>query len=99
MLNTKHLLEILVSVRERLAQPSTNFVWSSWQNAVAALGEMDSLIVQVQAGHVPTKTLDLLFAPTGNIQEVSISNGWGDEFLRIAEAYDGAIVALGLRAR
>jgi hypothetical protein len=32
--------------------------------------------------------LDQLFAPTGAIQEISIDNGWGTEFLRISEAID-----------
>lgn len=32
--------------------------------------------------------LDRLFAPTGVIQEISIDNGWGTKFLRIAEVID-----------
>ena len=32
--------------------------------------------------------LDRLFAPTGAIQEISIENGWGTEFLRISEVVD-----------
>ena len=32
--------------------------------------------------------LDRLFAPTGAIQEISIENGWGTEFLRISEVID-----------
>lgn len=33
-------------------------------------------------------TLELLFAPTGVIQEISIDNGWGTKFLCIAEVVD-----------
>src|SRR5215211_3793854 len=32
--------------------------------------------------------LDRLFAPTGVIQETSIDNGWGTEFLRISDVVD-----------
>ena len=32
--------------------------------------------------------LERLFAPTGVIQEISIDNGWGAKFLRIAEVVD-----------
>ena len=32
--------------------------------------------------------LDCLFAPTGALQEISIDNGWGTEFLRISEVSD-----------
>lgn len=35
--------------------------------------------------------LNMLFGPTGTIQEISIDNGWGDEFLRLAEEFDGLI--------
>jgi hypothetical protein len=30
----------------------------------------------------------LLFAPTGTIQEISIDNGWGEEFLALAQMTD-----------
>ena len=32
--------------------------------------------------------LDRLFAPTGAIQEISISNEWGTMFLRLSEVVD-----------
>ena len=32
--------------------------------------------------------LRFLFGPTGSIQEISIDNGWGKEFLEIAEVVD-----------
>lgn len=36
-------------------------------------------------------TLELLFAPTGVIQETSIDNGWGTRFLRLSEIVDAFI--------
>ena len=30
----------------------------------------------------------VLFAPTGPIQEVSLSSGWGHEFIKLAERFD-----------
>ena len=32
--------------------------------------------------------LSLLFAPTGGIQETSIDNGWGQEFLELSSVVD-----------
>ena len=32
--------------------------------------------------------LGLLFAPTGAIQETSLANGWGDEFLSLSQIVD-----------
>lgn len=37
---------------------------------------------------IDAKFLSLLFAPTGAIQETSIDNGWGNDFLRISEVID-----------
>jgi hypothetical protein len=37
---------------------------------------------------IDAKLLGFLFAPTGAIQETSIDNGWGDDFLRISEIVD-----------
>jgi hypothetical protein len=34
--------------------------------------------------------IEVLFAPTGPIQEVSMSSGWSREFLRLAERFDEA---------
>jgi hypothetical protein len=34
------------------------------------------------------KLLQSLFAPTGSIQEISIGNGWGDEFIEISKIVD-----------
>jgi hypothetical protein len=35
--------------------------------------------------------MEVLFAPTGPIQEVSISSGWGEAFLSLAERFDAAM--------
>ena len=37
---------------------------------------------------IDIERLRFLFGPTGSIQEISIDNGWGKEFLEIAEVVD-----------
>lgn len=37
---------------------------------------------------VDERNLNYLFAPTGPIQETSIDNGWGDDFLKISDIVD-----------
>ncbi len=36
--------------------------------------------------------IKFLFLPTGALQEISIDNGWGDEYLKISEIVDKYIV-------
>jgi hypothetical protein len=37
---------------------------------------------------VDAKLISLLFAPTGAIQDTAIENGWGKEFIKIADIID-----------
>ena len=36
-------------------------------------------------------TLQMHFGPTGPIQETAMESGWANEYLRIAELFDGAL--------
>jgi hypothetical protein len=75
-----------------LARPENAFSWSSWEDPRAALEEMDALIQRVADGAEPDlQQLRVLFAPTGPIQEVSLSGGWCDTFLELAARLDAAI--------
>ena len=72
-----------------LALPSNDYVWSSWEDADAALCEIDGLISAVESGALPDRLdVSVLFAPTGPIQEVSLSSGWGLEFIELAARFD-----------
>jgi len=86
--------ELLVALREAralLALPNNDFAWSSWQDSGAALAELDRHIVAIESGQLPPRLdVAVLFAPTGPIQEVSLSSGWGQEFLAVAARFDAA---------
>lgn len=91
-MNKQALLQVLRDTRALLARPGNNFLWSSWKDAEAALKEVDTLIERVSTGATFDQTeLSVLFAPTGPIQEVSLSSGWGDAFLKLAEQFDNAM--------
>jgi hypothetical protein len=89
----KHaLLEALRDTRELLARLDNDFAWSAWKDADAALRELDALIECVRSDAVPdSQQLRALFAPTGPIQEVSLSGGWADTFLGLADRIDDAM--------
>ena len=90
------LLQVLRDTRALIARPENNFDWSSWEDGAAALREIDALIECVCNGAEPDPLqLRVLFAPTGPIQEVSLSSGWGENFLKLAERFDAAIEAPG----
>jgi hypothetical protein len=41
------------------------------------------------------EVLEILFAPTGPIREVSVRSGWSEEFLALAARFDAAVDAAG----
>jgi hypothetical protein len=86
------LVGVLREARALLARPGNDFAWSSWDAASDALREMDDLISRIESGALPSHLdLEVLFAPTGPIQEVSVSSGWGEEFLGLADRFDAAM--------
>ena len=78
---------------ELLSMEGNDFSWSSWDGPEAAIGEVSKLLRQARAGKPDWRRLSVLFAPTGPLQEVSLSSGWGDPFLNAAERYDHALDA------
>ena len=62
--------------------------WAS-MSVEEIIEELQSEITKARNSRpIDAKHLSFLFAPTGVIQETSIDNGWGDEFLRISKIVD-----------
>jgi hypothetical protein len=83
------LLLVLDDVRALVALPDNDFSFSGWRDREAALRELDAFARRVEAGALPSG-LEVLFLPTGRLQEVSLASGWGEEFLSLAERFERA---------
>lgn len=44
------------------------------------------------------RDLELLFAPTGLLQEASMASGWADRYLALSKRFDGIVERSGTRA-
>lgn len=85
------MADALREIRALLVLPGNEFTWSSWEDADAAVAEIGGLIAAIEGGAPLGRSVGaVLFAPTGPIQEVALSSGWGDEFLAIADRWDAA---------
>lgn len=88
----RELVAVLREARGLLSIPGNDFAWSSWEDAGEALREVDGLIAAIEGGRLPPRLdMSVLFAPTGSIQEVSLSSGWAEEFLTLASRFDRAV--------
>jgi hypothetical protein len=89
------LIEVFSKARELLARPDNDFTWSSWEDAPAALREIDGIVSRLESGVMPGRaSMEVLFFPTGPMQEVSLSSGWGEEFIALANRFDAAIAQM-----
>ena len=64
---------------------------SNWANLTIeeVIANLESELNKAKSSQtIDMKLLRILFAPTGVIQETSIDNGWGDEYLKISEIVD-----------
>ena len=87
----RELIDVLREAKTLLALPGNDFGWSSWKDAPAALAELDRQIAVIEGGRLPPRLdVAVLFAPTGPMQEVSLSSGWGQQFLVLATRFDAA---------
>ena len=89
MADLAELIEIITSIRLYLSKPQGDFIWTSWKSQAEALHEIDEHLALLRDG-VPSKYLAGIFAPTGLVQEHSISNDWGQEFIDLASQFERA---------
>jgi hypothetical protein len=86
MNDLRNLIAVLRETRTFVAKEGNDFSWSSWIDQTQAITEINSILAEVENGSVPE--IGVLFAPTGPIQEVSLSSGWKNEFPGLAERFD-----------
>ncbi len=82
------VIEILNNIKVRV-DPDTDIVWTRFDSVEELIVLINSYIVRVTSGDTDVyKELKSEFLPTASFQDLSISNGWGEEFLDMAEQYD-----------
>ncbi len=79
LVTTKSLLENL--------SPEESFFGDELNDALETINQAIAFFHEPEINKIP-KMLDILYAPTGSIQELSISNGWAKIYLELAEAFD-----------
>jgi len=66
-----------------------NGLYSKWNTLEEAKKELLSYIERITKNDKTVYSdLHLFFAPTGTLQEFSMDNGWGEEYLTLAKTAD-----------
>jgi hypothetical protein len=87
----KKVIEILIIIKSKV-NSETDVSWTHF-NTVDELAQMiDSSIDALKRNeNVVIEELAIHFAPTSTFQELSISNGWTEEYLILADRFDDAL--------
>ena len=86
------LARVLDDLVEIVGGAEQDTTWAArWDTGGEMIRELRDLAERLGRGDASALgELDLLFLPTGPLQEVSISNGWADRFLVLAGRFDRA---------
>ena len=83
--NVRQILEHIKS----WTTSETDTVWAGYDNGEDFLVDLNQDIEKIKFCDFATlDKLEMEFAPTSTYQEISLSNGWGDNFLKLAEDFD-----------
>ena len=90
--NETVLIKILEIVKKLILEPRTDISWSTFDSKDELIFEIDTHIQKLKLEDFSkVKDLILLFAPTSDFQEISLSSGWSNHYLNISERFDIAI--------
>lgn len=80
--------QLLRRLRAKI-QDNTNVLWTHFNDTKSFIEDIESDIKAIE--NCDRKTLEKIkinFLPTSTYQEISLSNNWGDEFLKMASEFD-----------
>jgi len=82
------IIEIIKNVNSRITE-QTDLSWTKYNGAYELKSELETDIQEFEKGNLQKlEKYTLYFAPTGTFQEISIPNGWGEDFVLLANDFD-----------
>lgn len=82
------LLRIIGCIKSTVT-PETRLIYSYFENVEKLDEELDELSEAVKAGDLNClEDLNMYFLPTSSFHELSIRNGWSNEYLELASRFD-----------
>ena len=86
------VIKILKNLKRIIETRETNIIYSTFDSIEDLIFDIDTHIQKLNdEDFSKIDDLILLFAPTSDLQEISISSGWSKQFLDISERFDRVI--------
>ena len=86
------VIKILETIKKIIQSPETDIFRSRFDTNEVVVNELENHINKLREENFDNiENLIILFAPTSDLQEISLSSGWGKQFLSISERFDHAI--------
>jgi hypothetical protein len=83
------IIKILENLKRIIETKETNMIYSIFDSKEELILELDTHIQKLEdKDFSKISDLILLFAPTSDLQEISISSGWSRQFLEISGRFD-----------
>lgn len=80
--------EIIQFVIAKITDDS-DVIYAGFSNPAQVRTEIENDLPEIEKGNTTILAkYNLWFAPTGPLQEISLSNNWGKEYLMLAEQFD-----------
>jgi hypothetical protein len=82
------IAEILITIRNKIG-PKTDVVWTGFDSPQQLLDEHTVDIKKIQEADSETLSkIHAEFLPTCTYQELATTNGWGSEYIQLANQFD-----------
>lgn len=92
------LIKILEKVKDKVSDESDT-VWAGYDTPQQLREEIQTYIKELSARNLQSlEDIHRHFLPTSTFQEHSLSNGWGDEYIRLSEKFDAIYSSLKNRS-
>lgn len=82
------LIDVIIRVKKNITNNS-DMTYCHYETPTELIELLDKFIIEIENGNMEViDDLAVDFAPTGNLQEHSISNSWSDQYLIITDEFD-----------
>ncbi|MHA1191503.1 MAG: hypothetical protein ACTSP9_04315 [Promethearchaeota archaeon] len=86
------VINVLKKTKAVIKNTNTDVAWSRFESEEEVIAALDKYIEKLLSHDFDNlRDLIIFFAPTGSLQEISISSGWGAEYLALASEFDTSI--------